>query len=104
VFDGNTFHGVTQATMCPVTVSHTQNTEAATWTVDGSAFLPFGGMALTVTSVVADGELRTTANALRHDAPQVALRQGTGEDRVQLRWPVAVRGRARVTLRCDTPV
>ena len=104
VFDGNTFHGVTQATMCPVTVSHTQNTEAATWTVDGSAFLPFGGMVLTVTSVVADGELRTAANALRHDAPQVVLRQGTGEDRVQLRWPVAVRGRARVTLRCDTPV
>lgn len=104
VFDGNTYNGVSQMTMNPVVVAHDQNTEAATWTVDGSAYLPFSGQALTVTGVVAEGEVRTAANAVRHDMPYVVTRAGSARDRVQLKWPVAVAGKARVTLRCDSPV
>lgn len=103
VFDANTFNGISNIAINPVTVSHEQNTAAQTWTVNGSSFLPFGGFARTVQAVVAEGALVTPGGTQRFDAPYVQVQQGTGSDRVDLRWPVDLKGKVWVTLRCDSP-
>ena len=103
LFEGNTFNGVTDLTMNPVTLSHQQNTEAQTWVVNGASFLPFGGWARNVQGIVAEGAVTTPGNVQRFDMPFVQVEQGTGQDRVNLRWPVDVKGTVWVTLRCDNP-
>lgn len=104
IFTQNTFNGSGQFTMSPVPVEHLQSTAADTWVVDGAAYLPFAGRARTVTSVVADGAITTAASAVRADMPFVLAGQGAGGGLVHLRWPVAVRGKVQVTLRCDNPI
>lgn len=104
VFEANTFNAVSQITINPVTIEHVQNTEADTWVIDGSGYLPFAAWARKVRSIVADGPIKTTANVTRYDMPFVQVQQGAAQDRVNLRWPVAVKGKVQVTLRCDSPV
>ncbi|MDZ7908279.1 MAG: right-handed parallel beta-helix repeat-containing protein [Gemmobacter sp.] len=104
VFDGNTFNGVSQVTMNPLLIAHEQNSEAATWTVNGSGFLPFNGRALVVSSVVADGALRDSGNVANYAAAHSDTEQGDDGDRVTLRWPEPLRGKVWVTIRCDKPV
>lgn len=103
VFEANTFNGISQATVNPVTVEHVQNTAADTWVVDGSGFLPFGGWARNVRSIVAEGAVTSAADAARHDMPYALVEQGAANNRVHLRWPAAVKGKVQVTLRCDNP-
>ena len=103
VFESNAFNGISQATMSPVIIRHTQVTPADTWVVDGSAFLPFAGRARTVPAIVAEGAVTTAAAAVRADMPYVQLEQGAAGGQVNLRWPVAVKGSVQVTLRCDNP-
>lgn len=103
VFDGNTFNGVSQITMNPLTLEHNQSSTAATWSVDGSAYLPFGGQALTVTSVAAEGPLRNNGNAVTYATPYAEVAQGAGEDKITLKWPEPLKGKVQVTLRSDTP-
>ena len=103
LFQSNVFHGVSQICVNPVTVTHDQPTTAATWTVDASDLLPFGGKAITVVSVVPAGALRNAGNAVVHAAPYAEAMQGAGDARIALKWPEALRGAAVVTLRSDTP-
>ena len=103
LFQSNVFHGVSQICVNPVTVTHDQPTTAATWTVDASDLLPFGGKAITVVSVVPAGALRNAGNAVVHAAPYAEAMQGAGDARITLKWPEALRGAAVVTLRSDTP-
>ncbi len=103
VFANNTFHGVTQLTVSPVTVEHVQNTDAATWIVDASAYLPFNSRARNVQAIVPEGAISNTANVAQHVAPHILNEQGVGQKFVHLKWPVAVKGRMHVTVRCDTP-
>ncbi|HBD90890.1 MAG TPA: hypothetical protein DC061_10000 [Gemmobacter sp.] len=104
VFDGNTFNGVSQVTMNPLLIAHEQNSEAATWTVNGSGFLPFNGRALVVSGVVADGALRDSGNVANYAAAHSDTEQGDDGDRITLRWPEPLRGKVWVTIRCDKPV
>jgi len=101
-FEANTFNGITQMTVNPVTVEHIQNTEADTWVIDGAAYLPFAAWARGVRSLVAEGSITTVSNVVRNDMPYVQVTQGTAKDKVNLRWPVAVKGKVHVTLRCDS--
>jgi hypothetical protein len=103
-FEANTFNGVSQTTVSPVTINHAQNTASDTWIVNPSGYLPFGGWARTVTGVIAEGAITTSANAARWDMPYVQVEQGGNNDRVHLRWPANLKGRAHVTVRCDAPV
>jgi hypothetical protein len=103
LFQSNVFHGVSQICVNPVTVTHDQPTTAATWTVDASDLLPFGGKAITVVSVVPAGALRNAGNAVVHAAPYAEAMQGAGDARITLKWPEGLRGAAVVTLRSDTP-
>ncbi|THD85056.1 right-handed parallel beta-helix repeat-containing protein [Aliigemmobacter aestuarii] len=103
VFENNTFNGINQITASPVVVNHAQNTADASWTVNGADYLPFNGWARAVTAIVAEGAITSAAGTDRHDMPHVQVEQGAGNDRVNLRWPVPVRGRVLVTVRCDNP-
>ncbi len=104
VFDGNTFNGVSQITQSPLLIEHVQNTASDTWTVDGSAYLPFGSRARNVTSVVAEGPIANASNVTQWVAPYVLAEQGTGQSKVALKWPVPVKGRVLAMIRCDNPL
>ncbi len=102
-FEGNAFNGVTQTSINPVVLEFAQNSAAKTWTLDPSAYLPFGGWARYVTSVVAEGAISDAGGAARGDMPYVLTQQGSGHQQVSLTWPVAVQGKVLVTLRADNP-
>lgn len=104
VFANNTFTGVSQATVSPIYVEHTQNTASATWVVDATAYLPFTGRSRNVEAVVLEGPLRNAANVVQWAQPYVEVEQGAGNRLVNLQWPTAVKGRAMVTVRCDNPL
>jgi hypothetical protein len=105
VVHGNNYNGVGAPMYNPVTVTHQQNTPATVWTVDASSLLPFGGFARTVSAVVADGPIQTGAPVTtRYDMPFTQTEQGPQKRQIALRWPVAVQGRATVTIRVDNPV
>lgn len=104
VFANNTFTGVSQATVSPIYVEHTQNTASATWVVDATAYLPFTGRSRNVEAVVLEGPLRNAANVVQWAQPYVEVEQGAGNRLVNLQWPSAVKGRAIVTVRCDNPL
>lgn len=103
VFEGNCFNGVTQVTMSPVVLDHVQNTASDTWVLDGAAFLPFAGRARTVPAMVPEGAIRDGANVAQYVQPYAETERGTAGRYANLRWPVAVKGRVRATLRCDNP-
>ena len=104
VFEANTFNAVAQNTISPVTIQHDQNTEADTWVIDGAAYLPFAAWARGVRSLVAEGSITTVSNVVRYDMPFVQVAQGSAKNKVNLRWPAAVKGKVQVTLRCDSAV
>lgn len=102
-FLGNSFNGITQLVMNPLTILHTQNTASDTWVVDGGAFLPFGSRARNTQSLVADGAVTNASNVAQFAMPYVLNEQGTNRNQVHLRWPSAVKGKMLATLRCDSP-
>jgi hypothetical protein len=104
VFANNTFTGISQATVSPIYVEHTQNSADATWVVDAADYLPFGGRARNVESVVLEGPVRDAGNTVQWAQPYVEVEQGTGGRFANLRWPSALKGRAMVTVRCDNPL
>ncbi len=103
-FEKNTFAGVAQASLSPVNLEFDQNTDAATWTLDPSAYLPFGGNARTVTSVVAEGPVLNALNVPVSAMPHVNVNAGVENKFVQLIWPEACRGTVHVTTRVDKPI
>ena len=104
VFDGNTFNGIGQVTQNPVTVEFDQASEAADWQIDVSGWLPFGGKAREVTSIVAEGAITNAASADVFAFPYVTTETGTSQGEVTLTWPEPVKGRVHVTARVDRPV
>lgn len=103
VFQNNTFNGVTQAAVSPVSLEFQQNTAAKTWTLDPSAYLPFGGWARFVTGIVAEGAITDAGGAARYDMPFAAGSQGSSRGQVTLGWAVPVTGKVMVTTRVDNP-
>ena len=104
VFEGNTFNGITQPTINPVTLEFAQATNASTWTLNVAEYLPFGGNARTVTSVVTEGDITNSGNQVTYNFPSAIPNAGAGKDLVQLKWPESCRGTVLVTARMDNPV
>ncbi|KMW59043.1 hypothetical protein AIOL_004024 [Candidatus Rhodobacter oscarellae] len=104
VFSGNTFNGIAQAAINPVTLEFDQVTNASTWTLNVADYLPFGGNARTVESVVAEGNIKNAAGQNIYHFPAVFTNAGTENNLVQLRWPEACNGTVVVTARVDKPV
>lgn len=103
-FERNNFNGIGQRTISPVALEFSQSTNAGTWTLDVSEYLPFSGNARTVTSVVTEGEIQNGANNRVNALPYVKVNQGANNDMVQLVWPEACRGTVHVTARVDKPI
>jgi len=103
-FERNTFHGVTQKTLSPVTLKFQQNTNASTWTLDPSGYMPFGGNARTVTGVVAEGAIQNSANDDLFAMPYTVPNAGGQFKYVQLKWPETCHGTVQATVRVDKPI
>lgn len=99
----NTFTGVALRAESPMLVEHTQSTAADTWAVDTGGLLPFGGRARNVVGLVFEGAVSNSANATQYVTPYVQVEQGAGAQFANLKWPVAVKGKAQVTIRVDNP-
>lgn len=103
VFEANAFNGIDQITQSPVMIEHNQNTASDTWVVDAAAYLPFGGRARNVQSVVPEGPITTSSNVANYSMPYALVELGSTGGQVNLRWPTPLRGRAQVTIRVDNP-
>ncbi|MEC7761772.1 MAG: hypothetical protein VX874_07705 [Pseudomonadota bacterium] len=103
-FERNNFNGITQRTISPVCLEFNQASNATTWTLDPSDYLPFGGNARTVSAVVAEGEIKNASNARVDSLPYVNVNAGSGNKYVQLVWPQACRGTVHTTIRVDKPL
>ncbi len=102
-FSGNTFNGIGQNTINPVTLEFDQASVATNWTVDVSGYLPFGGWAREVTSVVTENAIQNGAAADVFTTPYVTTEVGASKDQVSLTWSEPVQGRVHVTARVDKP-
>lgn len=99
-FSGNTFQNVEYATRNPLTLSHSQNSNASTWQIGTNSSLPFDGYAQTVESVVVRGGV-TNGNSTQYVMPYARTHQGGSQNQVQLVWPTSVRGDVTLTVRSD---
>ena len=104
VFDGNTFNGIGQVTQNPASLRFDQASEAAVWSLDVGAWLPFGGRAREVVSVVSEGTITNAGGAPVFAAPHVTPDVGANRTEVQLAWPEPVKGGVEVTVRVDRAV
>ncbi|MCX7889215.1 MAG: glycoside hydrolase family 55 protein [Rhodobacteraceae bacterium] len=102
-FEGNTFSNVTQVTASPVVVTHVQATAATVWTVQPGAFLPFGGWARRVESVLPEGMITGAAGERRTELPFVAVEQGPTKQNVTLNFAQPAKGRMHLRVRVDVP-
>ncbi|RLL65007.1 glycosyl hydrolase family 28-related protein [Paenirhodobacter hankyongi] len=103
VFEANTFNGVTQMTVNPVSVQVDQASAQAVWTVAAGAYLPFGGWARNVGALVAEGPITNAAGGRINGMPYVTVEQGATKQLVTLTWQEAVKGRVHIRLRMDNP-
>lgn len=103
-FESNTFHGITQATVSPLQIEHTQNTAADTWIVNGGAYLPFGSRAKNVVAAVPKGAISNASNVAQFVSHYTLTEQGASLNQVHLKWPSFVKGVMQVSIRCDNPI
>ncbi|KEO52888.1 glycosyl hydrolase family 28-related protein [Thioclava pacifica] len=104
VFEANMFNAVNQVTQNPVMVEVNQGTAQTVWTVDAGDYLPFGGWARNVQSLVAEGAVTNASGARVTAMPYVAVEQGADKTLAVINWPDAAKGRLQVTLRMDNPI
>ena len=102
--EGNTYNQVAETIQNPIVISHTQNTAADTWVVDGGTYIPFGGRIRMVESVMPEGAITNAANAARYVFPNALPGQGAGGAEAHLRWGEAVKGKVTAIIRMDVPV
>ncbi len=103
LIEGNAFNGVTQFVCNPVFVQVDQATAQTTWTVQPGPYLPFGGYARNVESLVAEGKITNASNARVSTMPYIEVEQGTSQQNVTVNWAEAAKGRVHMRIRCDNP-
>jgi len=67
-------------------------------------YLPFGGNARTVESVVCRAEITNSSGSTIYENPSVVVNAGSNDDLIQLKWPTSCSGKVGVTARMDKPV
>lgn len=101
LFEGNTFHGVSQKVANPLRVRHDQNSASQTWVVDTAGGLPFGARARGVDSIVPINALTNGSGSTRYHMPYAQLERGSNGDQVHLVFEEAVQGEVAVQVRID---
>ncbi|MEO1948783.1 glycosyl hydrolase family 28-related protein [Thioclava sp.] len=104
VFEANMFNAINDISQNPVMVEVNQSTAQSVWTMDASEYLPFGGWARNVQSLIAEGMVRDGSGARIDAMPYVAVEQGAAKNQITVNWPEAAKGRLQVTLRMDNPI
>lgn len=102
-FENNIFNAVNQMTVNPVIVQVTQSSAQSVWSADASAYLPFGGWARHVESLVAVGAITNAAGARVTGMPFITAEQGASKNLVNVTWPEAAKGKINVVIRIDNP-
>lgn len=103
-FSGNTFNGVNQNTINPVTLEFNQPTDQSTWTLNVSDYLPFDGHTRSVDSLMPIANITNSGGGAVYHNPSVILNAGANQDLVQLNWPEPCKGKVIVTARMDRPI
>ena len=103
VFEGNTFNGIDQATINPVTLEFVQASDTVSWTLDPSGYFPFGGWSRNVTSLVSENAITNAASGDVFGMPYASTNYGSNNNLVQLTWPEACKGKVIMTSRMDNP-
>ena len=104
VFSANSFHGVRDETINPVSVLHEQATADQTWIVDTQPHLPFGGWARTIEACVPDGQVSDASDAAVYDAPYILPAYSVDKTQFRVIWKVPVKGKVRCCVRMDSPI
>lgn len=104
LFSGNSFNGITQNCENPVYLQFDQPTAVAIWNVTPGAFLPFGGWARNVESLVAEGVISGPVGERRSDLPYVDVEQGVAKNEVRVNWVATSKGRIQIKVRMDNPL
>lgn len=100
---GNAFTGVNQFIATPMMLEVAVNSASSNWTADFAGYLPFGGWARNVNSVVAEGQIKDGSGAGVYEMPYVQVQQGANKDQVNVRWSKSVTGKIQVIARMDNP-
>jgi hypothetical protein len=103
-FSNNTFNGVNEPIFNPANLTHTQGSVATNWTVDTDTYLPFGGQARFVDSVIADGAIKDGSNNAVFDQPYYTGNQNSDKQAVRFTFSKAVKGKIRYCVRMDNPI
>ncbi|MDJ0824825.1 MAG: glycosyl hydrolase family 28-related protein [Rhodobacter sp.] len=104
VFEGNTFNGVSQPTINPVTLDFNQSTATNAWILNVGDYLPFGGHARTVQAVTPKGPISNSGGTYVYHFPRFTANAGSNKNQVQVNWPENCKGSLMVTARVDKPV
>ncbi len=104
VFSANTFNGIGQNTINPVTLEFDQISEATDWTLDVSGYLPFGGRAREVESIVTENAITNASGDDVFAYPFATTEVGSSKNQISVSWPEPVKGRVHVTARVDRPI
>ncbi len=103
-FSSNSFSNVAENTINPVTLEFNQSGQSASWRLDVSGYMPFGGWAREVISVVSEGPVLNKVALPVFAMPYVGANDGPASNHVRLTWPEPVSGRVHVTVRTDRPI
>ncbi|MEM6340987.1 MAG: glycosyl hydrolase family 28-related protein [Pseudomonadota bacterium] len=101
LFDGNSFHNVSEPVSNPLRLDYTQTTASSVWTIDTGRQLPFLGRVASVESAIIIDRLRNEADVEVYPAPGAESGVGSNGDQFRLRWAAPVRGSVRATVRMD---
>ena len=89
--------------MNPVSLTHTQSTADRIWVVDTGTFLPFGGWARTIESVVPVNAITTAGGTNVYEAPWVDPEHGADRTEFRVVFGTNVEGTIRASVRMDNP-
>jgi len=103
IFEGNTFNGIDQFVANPVSLDFSQASVDSTWVCSFAGYLPFGGFARSVSSIVKDGKTRDAVNNAVTAMPYLLMQQGVAKDEVHVVWPEVCSGKIHLTARMDKP-
>ncbi|MBW6418668.1 glycoside hydrolase family 55 protein [Celeribacter sp. PS-C1] len=103
-FEGNSFNGVSQNTINPVSLEFSQNTASTSWVLAPSGYLPFGGWARVVESIVFRNALTNAGGGTVFATPYVTVNYGSNKDQVLLTFGEAVKGTVNLIARMDRPI
>lgn len=101
LFEGNSYHNVSEPAANPLVLEHTQSTAASTWTIGTDNALPFLSRARFVSSAMPVGRLQASNNATVFASCYAEGEIGTNGDQFRLVWPQAVKGTVRAEVRID---